>query len=608
MSVITILQHKVKRYPFGGDTATLRIYTLEAFETSDGQTIQASGKGTNQWDKEIACTVADEADTDGRTQRVVTIPEFDIDATTDSPDNAESAAYGAYFVNPSGAEIWEFQKFDRFKVPHTATPTTWGAIRIFNAGGGTPVEPSENTYTDAQVDALVVAARSRATHTGTQLAASISDFAAAAAAAVADVFVGEQGDDMYGSLRVLGLASPLEPDVVVMGTPGATSRYYWIVARDAKGNRTMQSEPHQITTGAAVLGVVDFDRVSWTAVSHGFDYEVLVFGADDFENAELLGTTALLTMDNIGQATTAYAVMDRNETADLTVGRFIAAEGSGALIPLLNAEYISGVSLSDLVRKSVAAIIPVQHSFSPAAPAAPFALGANALNQLVAGLNADQLDGLDSLAFVKIATAQTITARHTINPGSVGAAFILGANATSQLIAGLNADMLDGLDSADLVTKATAGTITARHTFNPGSALSPFILGANALAQLVTGLNAEYVGGQTLANLDGRFINTTGDVMTGNFSLGNFNLLAGIVGGGSVDARLINEDSTGSFTLPAASGRNIEIHFIKNLAGTTRTVTPSSGTIEGAANYTIAANGGIIVYASGSDWRIIAKF
>lgn len=41
------------------------------------------------------------------------------------------------------------------------------------------------------------------------------------------------------------------------------------------------------------------------------------------------------------------------------------------------------------------------------------------------------------------------------------------------------------------VKLASAGTITARHTFSPGSAASPFILGANAQGQTVVGLKAD---------------------------------------------------------------------------------------------------------------------
>jgi hypothetical protein len=53
----------------------------------------------------------------------------------------------------------------------------------------------------------------------------------------------------------------------------------------------------------------------------------------------------------------------------------------------------------------------------------------------------------DHTQYVHVGTARTITATHTFNPGSAGPAFALGANATGQLIPGLNADKLDGIDS-----------------------------------------------------------------------------------------------------------------------------------------------------------------
>jgi hypothetical protein len=48
------------------------------------------------------------------------------------------------------------------------------------------------------------------------------------------------------------------------------------------------------------------------------------------------------------------------------------------------------------MHNTVARTVTAQHSFSPASPQAPFVLGANAQGQLVTGLNADELDSLDS--------------------------------------------------------------------------------------------------------------------------------------------------------------------------------------------------------------------
>lgn len=68
--------------------------------------------------------------------------------------------------------------------------------------------------------------------------------------------------------------------------------------------------------------------------------------------------------------------------------------------------------------------------------------------------------------YVSNGTARTITAVHTFNPTVAGAWITLGANATGQLIAGLNADLLDGYDSAAFPRKAENATISGAWTFN----------------------------------------------------------------------------------------------------------------------------------------------
>ncbi len=138
---------------------------------------------------------------------------------------------------------------------------------------------------------------------------------------------------------------------------------------------------------------------------------------------------------------------------------------------------------------------------SPETVSPPFALGANAQGQLVTGLNADLLDGLNSTDFVRNTTAGTVTAVHTFSPATAGAPFELGANAQGQLVTGLNADLLDGLNSTDFVRNTTAGTITAVHTFSPIIPEAPFELGANAQGQLVTGLNADLLDGKDINDL-----------------------------------------------------------------------------------------------------------
>lgn len=50
--------------------------------------------------------------------------------------------------------------------------------------------------------------------------------------------------------------------------------------------------------------------------------------------------------------------------------------------------------------------------------------------------------------YVSLSAAQTVVAVHTFNPAVAGAPFLLGANATGQLVTGLNADKLDGSDAS----------------------------------------------------------------------------------------------------------------------------------------------------------------
>lgn len=112
--------------------------------------------------------------------------------------------------------------------------------------------------------------------------------------------------------------------------------------------------------------------------------------------------------------------------------------------------------------------------------------------------------------------AQTITARHTFNPGSANSPFILGANALAQLVAGLNADLLDGQEgsyyqdaanitagelsdsrlSSNVVLRNLTNTFTLQQYMNPSTATPPFLLGVNAQNQKVVGLDADRLDGQ----------------------------------------------------------------------------------------------------------------
>lgn len=57
-------------------------------------------------------------------------------------------------------------------------------------------------------------------------------------------------------------------------------------------------------------------------------------------------------------------------------------------------------------------------------------------------------------------------------------------------------------DHTQYVHISNPRTIIAAHTFNPATPSAPFIIGPNASGQLVTGLNAEKVGGKTLSEIE----------------------------------------------------------------------------------------------------------
>lgn len=72
--------------------------------------------------------------------------------------------------------------------------------------------------------------------------------------------------------------------------------------------------------------------------------------------------------------------------------------------------------------------------------------------------------------YVHNTIARTISAQHTFNPGSAGAPFLLGVNASGQLVTGLNADLLDGLNSSAFVQ--TTRQVIAGDGLTGGGALS----------------------------------------------------------------------------------------------------------------------------------------
>ena len=106
------------------------------------------------------------------------------------------------------------------------------------------------------------------------------------------------------------LATPAAPTVTPQGAAGVTTYSYFVVAKDGNGKRTVASPVGTTNTGNAALDGVNFNRITWAAVSGAVSYDVLKTNTNTF-----LGTTTGTQLDDTGQATAVYAPATANETA-----------------------------------------------------------------------------------------------------------------------------------------------------------------------------------------------------------------------------------------------------------------------------------------------------
>jgi hypothetical protein len=77
----------------------------------------------------------------------------------------------------------------------------------------------------------------------------------------------------------------------------------------------------------------------------------------------------------------------------------------------------------------------------------------------------------DHTQYVHLDISRTVSAQHTFNPSALNAPFILGANAVGQKVTGFNSDLLDGYNSSDFVLASTLGTNVA--TLDANGKLNP---------------------------------------------------------------------------------------------------------------------------------------
>lgn len=142
MATITVATHNIENWTHGGSSASLRIYALQQFITSDGVTIAQGNISTQQNYQTVACGVS------GTT---VAIPEFTLDSTTDS--NTPTVKYLAYLYDQAGIQREVFPP-DAFSVPHNATSTTWTNIIAYNRTMPA-TRLARSVYTADQLDVML---------------------------------------------------------------------------------------------------------------------------------------------------------------------------------------------------------------------------------------------------------------------------------------------------------------------------------------------------------------------------------------------------------------------------------------------------------------------
>ncbi len=143
------------------------------------------------------------------------------------------------------------------------------------------------------------------------------------------------------------------------------------------------------------------------------------------------------------------------------------------------------------------------------------------------GLNADLLDGMDSSAFVQLASTQTITGTKMFSaaPAFTGSGAPFTVTSGTE-VTNLNAAMLGGMDSNAFVQLANTQTITGTKTFSA----APAFTGSGAPFTVTSGTEVTNLNADKLDGLQGtQFMRADADTST----TGNLNVGGNITMGGT---------------------------------------------------------------------------
>lgn len=212
--------------------------------------------------------------------------------------------------------------------------------------------------------------------------------------------------------------------------------------------------------------------------------------------------------------------------------------------------------------------------------------GAGAVTSVFGRVGAVVADVADYAGlYVRIATADTITARHTFN--NAGGPFLVTGAAAGVLVAGLNADQLDGIDST--------GFALASHVHSAADITS----GKLALARGGTNLDASATGGAsqvvrqnsaggafTVSQLAESELSFT-DITTNDASTTKHGFLKKL---SNVATQYM--DGTGAWSTPAGGGTldGCRVHMTSNQSINNATVTTLSFTTENFDNGGLHSN------------------
>lgn len=122
------------------------------------------------------------------------------------------------------------------------------------------------------------------------------------------------------------LDTPAAPSVSVQGTPGASTYIYAVVAKFSDGGNTLPSATGQTTVGNALLTLVDFNRITWTAVERADVYDVYWTNGADVRRIAV--DLSVLTFDHTSDTQGSVLALPTNDNSYRKEILFAPAAGS----------------------------------------------------------------------------------------------------------------------------------------------------------------------------------------------------------------------------------------------------------------------------------------